>query len=93
VRYVVEGSVRPRGDTVVVNLSLSETGDGAQLWTDRFEGARSDLDNLQRAMAGQIANALGVQLFTASRSASSVTAAAARTRRNWRCAPGRNGIA
>ena len=65
VRYVVEGSVRRRGADVVVNLSLSETDRGTQVWTERFEGQRSDLDFLQRAMAGQLANALGTQLFKA----------------------------
>jgi len=65
VRYVVEGSVRRKGEAISVNLSLSEADGGTQLWTDRLEGPRSDLDALQRAMSGQIADALGVQLVTA----------------------------
>ena len=65
VHYVIEGSVRRRGDDIVVNLSLSETERGAQIWVERFEGRRADLDALQRAMAGELANVLGVQLFDA----------------------------
>jgi adenylate cyclase len=65
VRYVVEGSVRRRAGDVVVNLSLSETERGAQVWAERFEGMRANLDTLQRSMAAQVANALGAQLFIA----------------------------
>jgi TolB-like protein/Tfp pilus assembly protein PilF len=67
VRYVVEGNVRRRGEDVAVNLSLSETEGGTQVWTDRFEGGRANLDELQLAMAGRLANALGLQLFQAER--------------------------
>jgi adenylate cyclase len=65
VRYVVEGSVRRRGEDVVVNLALSETEQGTQVWTERIEGRRDDLGVLQHAMAGQLANALGLQIFNA----------------------------
>lgn len=65
VRYVVAGSVRRRGDDVVVNLSLSETGNATQIWAERFEGRRANLESLQRKMAGEVAQTLGVQLFEA----------------------------
>lgn len=65
VRYVVEGSVRRRGDDVVVNLGLSETERASQLWAERFEGRRAELASLQRSMAGRIAQVLAVELFDA----------------------------
>jgi len=65
VRYVVEGSVRRRLDDVVVSLSLSETDGGTQVWAERFEAERANLDALQRSMAAHVANAIGGQLFRA----------------------------
>jgi adenylate cyclase len=61
VRYVVEGSVRRRGDEIVVNLGLTEAEGGALVWSDRLVGARSQLEMLQHRMAYQV----GAELFKA----------------------------
>jgi TolB-like protein len=65
VRYVVEGSVKRRGDEVVVNLGLMETESGTLVWSDRFAGARANLEDVQQAMAGQLANKLGREVLRA----------------------------
>jgi TolB-like protein len=65
VRYLVEGSVRRSAGEVVVNLSLSETHVGRQLWAERFEGRRENLAALHRSMASRITQALHIELFNA----------------------------
>jgi tetratricopeptide (TPR) repeat protein len=61
VRYIVEGSVRRRGDEIVVNLGLMETEGGALVWSDRLVGARSQVEILQHRMAYGV----GAELFKA----------------------------
>jgi TolB-like protein/class 3 adenylate cyclase len=65
VRYAVEGSVRRVGDAITINSQLISTETGAHVWADRFEGARSNLGELQIEAVGRIANALDVQLSNA----------------------------
>ena len=65
VRYAVEGSVRRVGDAITINTRLVSTETGAHVWTDRFEGERGNLGELQVEAVGRIANALDVQLSNA----------------------------
>lgn len=65
VRYLVEGSVRRSAGDVLVNLSLSETHGGRQLWAEPFEGRRENLAALHRSMASRITQALHIELFNA----------------------------
>jgi TolB-like protein/tetratricopeptide (TPR) repeat protein len=65
VRYLVEGSVR-RGDSeIAANLSLTDTTSAHEVWTDRFQGPRLGLMDLQRSMSARIAQALQIQLMHA----------------------------
>jgi adenylate cyclase len=65
VRYVLEGSVRRIGDAVEVNAQLFSTETGANVWADRFEGERSNLDKLQLEVVARLAYSLGTELIKA----------------------------
>src|SRR5208283_459016 len=43
VRYVLEGSVRKVGNRVRITGQLIDTGSGAHIWADRFDGALDDI--------------------------------------------------
>jgi TolB-like protein/class 3 adenylate cyclase len=62
VRYVLEGSVRPIGETVAVNAQLISTETGAHVWADRFEGERSKLGQLQFEVVTRLARSLDNEL-------------------------------
>jgi adenylate cyclase len=65
VRYVLEGSVRPVGETVTVNAQLISTETGAHVWADRFDGERSKIGELQVEFVSRLASSLGVELVKA----------------------------
>jgi TolB-like protein/DNA-binding winged helix-turn-helix (wHTH) protein/Tfp pilus assembly protein PilF len=65
VRYAVEGGVRRAGEQVVVDLRLVDALDGSIVWSDRIEGARADLDMLQRDITGRIARSLHLEIIDA----------------------------
>ena len=62
VRYAVTGSVRRIGATLRVNAQLSSTESGAQLWSDRFDQAISDLASGQERIVIRLRAALAVGL-------------------------------
>ena len=72
VRYVVSGSVRRLGVMLRVNAQLISTESGAQLWSDRFNQAISDLASGQETIVLRLRAALAVGLtdIEARRSAS-----------------------
>jgi TolB-like protein len=47
VRYVLEGSVRRAGNRLRFTGQLIDASSGAHIWADRFEGATSDVFDLQ----------------------------------------------
>ena len=62
VRYAVTGSVRRIGATLRVNAQLISTESGAQLWSDRFDQAISDLARGQERIVLRLRAALAVGL-------------------------------
>jgi adenylate cyclase len=58
VRYVVEGSVRKSGNRVRIVAQLIETGTGAHIWADRFEGDLRDIFALQDEVTERIVSAV-----------------------------------
>lgn len=62
VRYVVEGSVRRRGDRILVNVQLVDVESGAHVWADRFETDRRNLAEAQSEITGRLARTLHVEL-------------------------------
>jgi hypothetical protein len=47
VRYVLEGSVRKAANRVRITGQLIEAENGAHLWADRFDGALTDVFDMQ----------------------------------------------
>jgi TolB-like protein len=57
-RYVLEGSIRRRGDQLRVTSQLSDASSGAQLWAEKFDGAVADIfsfeDRITQGVVGRI---------------------------------------
>lgn len=64
-RYVLEGSVRRTGEKVVLNSQLISAETGSHIWSDRFDGNRSRLGDLQVEFVAHLARSLDVQLTEA----------------------------
>jgi hypothetical protein len=47
IRWVVQGAVRRNGDQVRVNVSLTDLQTARDIWSDRFDGDRTNLAVLQ----------------------------------------------
>ena len=62
VRYVLEGSVQPRGNEVRINAQLIDAIGDRHLWADRYDGDRKDIFALEDKVIGQIVAALAVKL-------------------------------
>jgi adenylate cyclase len=65
VRYVLEGSVRPLGEQVEVNVQLIDTESGAHVWADRFDTDRTNLATAQQEITGRLAHTLDLALTQA----------------------------
>lgn len=63
--YVVEGSVRRAGKRLRITGQLVDAASGAQLWSDRFDGALADVFALQDRVAGCVAAAIEPSLQAA----------------------------
>jgi len=62
VRYVLEGSVRKSGNRLRITGQLIDTGTGAHIWADRFDGALDDIFDLQDLVASNVAGAIEPKL-------------------------------
>jgi TolB-like protein len=65
VRYVLEGSVRRADDRVRVNVQLIDAETGANLWADRFDTDRANLEGVQNEITGRLAQSLNLELVEA----------------------------
>jgi TolB-like protein len=65
VRYILEGSVRRAGEDIRINAQLVDTGNGRQLWAERYDGTMTDVFALQDEVARQIIGSLVPQLSSA----------------------------
>ena len=64
VGYILEGSVRSVGDRVRVNVALTKTSDGLQLWAETFDGTLDDILAIQYRIGANVARALTQKLAT-----------------------------
>jgi TolB-like protein len=62
VRYVLEGSIRKAAHRVRITGQLIDTADGVHLWADRFDGALSDILDLQDHLTANVVNAIAPKL-------------------------------
>lgn len=65
VRYVLEGSVRKAGDRLRITSQLIDAAAGAHIWADRFDGALSDIFDLQDRVTANVVGAIGPKLRNA----------------------------
>jgi adenylate cyclase len=65
IRWAVQGAVRRNGDQVRVNVSLTDLSTGRDIWSDRFDGDRTNLAALQDQITARLARSLNVQLVRA----------------------------
>jgi adenylate cyclase len=65
VRYFLEGSVQKVGNRVRINVQLIETASGAHVWADKYDGALSDIFDLQDKIIEQVAGALHPNILQA----------------------------
>ncbi len=62
VDYVLEGSVRRDGDRLRVTAQLIEGASGYQVWSETFDEGFENVFSIQDRIAGQITNALEVEI-------------------------------
>ncbi len=62
VRYVVEGAVRIRGDSLRLTAKLVDAGRDVNLWAEKFSGQIDDILEIQEKISRQIVDALKVRL-------------------------------
>lgn len=65
VRWAVQGSVQRNGNRVRINASLMEIPSGREVWSDRFDGDRTNLAGLQDQITARIARSLSIELIQA----------------------------
>jgi len=65
VRYALEGSVQRGTDRFRVNVQLTDTETGAQLWAERFDKPPADLLDMQDEIVSRLANTLNAELIEA----------------------------
>ncbi|WP_245513014.1 adenylate/guanylate cyclase domain-containing protein [Rhizobium sp. BK376] len=58
VAYVVEGTVRRGGDRLRISVQLVDAEMRTQLWSERYEGATSEIFEFQDRIAAQVAGAV-----------------------------------
>jgi TolB-like protein/Tfp pilus assembly protein PilF len=63
VRFVLTGSVQRNDRNVRINAQLVDGRSGIQIWSEIFDGDRSDLFALQDRITGRIANSIGREMF------------------------------
>jgi len=62
VRYIVEGAVRIRGDSLRLTAKLVDAGRDVNLWAQKFSGQIDDILEIQEQLSRQIVDALKVRL-------------------------------
>lgn len=62
VRYLLEGSVRKAGDHVRIASQLIDVATGTNIWADRFDGALSDIFDLQDQITASVVGAIEPKL-------------------------------
>ncbi|WP_426609344.1 tetratricopeptide repeat protein [Bradyrhizobium sp. McL0616] len=65
IRWAVQGAVQRAGDQVRLNVSLADLSTGRDVWSDRFDGDRTNLAALQEQVTARLARSLNVQLVEA----------------------------
>lgn len=70
VRFVLQGSVLASSDKVRIHAQLADTQTGAQLWSETFDGALTNLFTLQDQVTTKIGNSIGREMVVVAASES-----------------------
>ncbi len=62
VRYLLEGSVRKAGERIRIAGELLDSATGAHIWADHFDGALSDIFDLQDQITASVVGAIEPKL-------------------------------
>ena len=65
IRWAVQGAVRRNGDQVRVYVSLTDLPSGRDVWSDRFDGDRTNVAALQDRITARLARSLNIELIEA----------------------------
>jgi adenylate cyclase len=65
IRWAVQGAVQRAANQVRINVSLVDLSTGRDVWSDRFDGDRTNLVALQEQVNARLARSLNVQLVQA----------------------------
>ena len=61
IRWAVQGAVQRAANQVRINVSLVDLSTGRDVWSDRFDGDRTNLVALQEQVNARLARSLNVQ--------------------------------
>ena len=59
VQYVISGSVAEVGDRLQISVQLDDAVDDTLLWSERYDVAAADVDNLQREISEKVVGTFG----------------------------------
>jgi TolB-like protein len=65
IRWAVQGAVRRNGDQIRVNVSLADLQTAVDVWSDRFDGDRTNIPILQDQITARLARSLHIKLIQA----------------------------
>jgi adenylate cyclase len=65
IRWAVQGAVRRNEDQVRVNVSLTDLQTAGDVWSDRFDGNRTNIPLLQDQITERLARSLNIKLIQA----------------------------
>jgi adenylate cyclase len=65
IRWAIQGAVRRNGDQIRVNVSLTDVASGRDIWSDRFDGDRTNVAALQDLITVRLARSLKIELIQA----------------------------
>jgi adenylate cyclase len=65
IRWAVQGAVRRNGDQVRVNVSLTDLRTAGDVWSDRFDGDRTNIPVLQDQITARLARSLNIKIIQA----------------------------
>ena len=65
IRWAIQGAVQRNGNQVRVNVSLTDLQTAHDVWSDRFDGSRTNLPDLQDQITARLARSLAIELLQA----------------------------
>src|SRR5262249_14170087 len=65
IRWAIQGAVQRAGDQVRVNVSLTDLQTAGDVWSDRFDGDRTNIPVLQDQIMARLARSLNINLIQA----------------------------